>query len=111
MDDAGRSPIWNETLTIKFETEQVAKESSLKIVCFDEDLIMDSHVGQAVFLVSDLLGDKKWIELKYRGKKAAEILIEAKFEIPLIGQTVGVKTVKISTGWDDLKKVVTKDQE
>ena len=81
MDDAGRFPVWNETLTIKFETEQVAKQTSLKIVCFDEDLIMDSHVGQAVFMVSDLLGDKKWIELKYRGKKAAEILIEANIKL------------------------------
>ena len=47
MDDAGRFPKWNETIAIPVKGE----EEVLKITCFDEDLILDAHVGEADFKV------------------------------------------------------------
>ena len=48
MDDAGKFPVWNETLDIKLSAGNNDSEI-LKITCFDEDLIMDSNVGEAEF--------------------------------------------------------------
>lgn len=77
MNDAGKFPVWNETLDIKLPAGNNDSEI-LKISCFDEDLIMDSNVGEAEFSVRDLLGDTKWISVFHQGKKAADIQISAK---------------------------------
>jgi len=75
MDDAGRNPKWNETISFPVSGE----EDILKITCFDEDLILDAHVGQADFKVKQLLGDKPfWIKLDFKSEVAAEILIKGK---------------------------------
>ena len=42
-------------------------------------MITNSTVGEAEFLIKDLIGGKKWITLLHAGKKAAEIQVEAKW--------------------------------
>ena len=79
IDDAGKNPVWNDTLTIPIEGREAARYESVNITCYDEDLIMDSHVGSGDFTVRELLcKEPKWINLMYRGQKAAEIYIKAK---------------------------------
>lgn len=39
------NPKWNETISIPVSGE----EDTLKITCFDEDMILDAHVGEADF--------------------------------------------------------------
>lgn len=75
MDDAGKFPKWNETIAVSVSGE----EEVLKITCFDEDLILDAHVGEADFKVKELLTDKPiWIKLEFKDDLAAEILIKGK---------------------------------
>lgn len=47
MDNAGKNPKWNETIAIPVSGE----DETLKITCFDEDLILDAHVGEMDFKV------------------------------------------------------------
>ena len=76
MDDAGTLPVWNEVLEIPVQDREKAKSETYEITCYDEDLIMDSHVGAANFPIRELLcKEPQWINLMYRGQKAAEILI------------------------------------
>lgn len=75
--DGGMNPQWNDTL----ELPKVSKNDSLSIICYDEDLVMEEYIGKATFKVKDLIDCKQrtWMPLIYKGKKAAEILIETKF--------------------------------
>lgn len=55
-------------------------ESQVRIIVYDEDLMMDDFVAEAKFKLAKLLDFKQeWVPLYYHGKKAAEILLESKF--------------------------------
>jgi hypothetical protein len=74
--------VWNEVL----EIIEVRPDDRLKITCFDEDLIMDSHVGQQTYRVSDLAEQRRWFPLQYKGKKSAEILLDSEYVLEEPGQ-------------------------
>jgi hypothetical protein len=52
----------------------------------DEDLLIDDLVGEKLVRVGELINseEKQWLELTYKGKKAAEILIEARLMRPIL---------------------------
>jgi Ca2+-dependent lipid-binding protein len=87
LDDAGKNPIWNQTIEVPIKSIK----DNLKFTCYDEDFIMDSCVGEAVFKVTELVGKKQWFTLEYNGKLAAKILMDIKFIPRILKQaTIGV---------------------
>lgn len=69
--------MWNETLEIPIES----LEERVKLICYDEDMIMDEAVGEEIFTFKEVL-DKSaggCIQLKHKGKLAAELFFSAKF--------------------------------
>ena len=76
MQDVGMNPVWNTTIEIPL----CRLGDDLEFVCYDEDLIMDSWVGNKIYKVRDLVvNEKKWFQLDYKGTHAADILMEGKF--------------------------------
>ena len=74
LQDAGKSPKWNQLLEIPTRiTEQV------KVTVYDEDIMMDDFVGECMLSVKEVcaMGDSKprWFDLNYEGKKSAEIML------------------------------------
>ena len=55
VQDGGMKPVWNQTLEIPIPQNVLDKGEKLCITCFDEDLIMDSFVGQESLTLSDFL--------------------------------------------------------
>lgn len=41
LDDAGKNPVWNQTIEIPLDSIK----DEIKVTCYDEDFIMDSFVG------------------------------------------------------------------
>lgn len=73
-DDAGQHPIWNERIYIVVKS----LEDTVKVTCFDEDMLTDEEVGKNVYKVKTLLTNKADIRVNYKGKVAAKISYEAK---------------------------------
>lgn len=48
IDEAGMRPVWNQSVEI---TGIHAMDESVKVACFDEDIIMDDSVGTEEFTV------------------------------------------------------------
>ena len=71
--DGGKTPVWNHELLIPLRS----MEDSIKMTCFDEDVIMDSCVGLQTYTVSTIANEESptdnWFPLYYKGKKAADI--------------------------------------
>lgn len=75
----GRRPVWNDTFEIPLDSHS----DELLITCFDEDILQDDFVGEKIYLASQLCNElsslqRSTLELEFKGKKAADILIEAK---------------------------------
>jgi Ca2+-dependent lipid-binding protein len=62
-ENGGLAPKWNEMITIRMRTAR----SKIRLICFDEDLIMDSCVGETTRLVEEICGPKHWERLYYSG--------------------------------------------
>ncbi|TNV82543.1 hypothetical protein FGO68_gene12267 [Halteria grandinella] len=77
--DAGRFPVWNETVEIPLKS---VENDQIKLILYDEDYIMDSYVGADTFSIAQLVekGDFHWQALRYKGSVAAEILIKAELK-------------------------------
>ncbi len=57
-------------------------QDNLKIVCYDEDLISNDVVGECYLKPTKLFSTdfkRHWLPLTFKGKKSAEILLEAKY--------------------------------
>lgn len=70
---AGKTPVWNESLEIPY----VTVDDKILVKCVDEDVVCNDLVGERELSVGEIcsLG---LVVLYYKGKKAAEIRIEAK---------------------------------
>ncbi len=53
------NPIWNE----KIEIPNISASNPIRVVCFDEDLIMDECVGEAEFKAAKLFNINEYIGL------------------------------------------------
>lgn len=89
LDDAGKNPIWNQTIEVPMNS---IKEK-LKFICYDEDFIMDACVGEATFKATEIAGKKQWFQLDYKGKLAAKLLMDIKFIPRLIKQNTNLSTL------------------
>ena len=78
-----------------FENNGVPSENDkIRIVCMDEDLLIDDLVGETTLTLSQIIsGDdnRQWIELMYKGKRAAEISMEAKLVKPSVMKLINEK--------------------
>lgn len=78
INDGGKNPKWNETLSIPIDSV----DDSITLVCFDDDGSSSDLVGQETFKISLLLTKTatgaSQFALTYDNKKSAEILISAK---------------------------------
>ena len=58
IQEGGKNPIWNDTLTIQLKgatkagISEFLKTEQVKITCFDEDLLTDDLVGSSTFTLS-----------------------------------------------------------
>lgn len=86
LDNAGKNPVWNQTFDIPINSLL----DNLKFTCYDEDFIMDSCVGEAIFRAAELAGKNQWFQLDYKNKLAAKILIECKFIPRILKQTTAL---------------------
>lgn len=80
--EGGMNPIWNMSMEIPIVSFH---EASLKVRCYDEDLLSDDFVGEATFKVSQLVREfgvpkLSKVLLKFKGKLAAEIALESTFD-------------------------------
>lgn len=82
LEDAGKNPKWNEILEIPINN--TIDETTFKITCYDEDVIMDDFVGQHIFSASELLkngGTPTWYDLKFEKKNSAQIMLSCEYNI------------------------------
>jgi Ca2+-dependent lipid-binding protein len=86
IDEGGKNPKWNETLILPINsgstTISALVEEQIKIVCLDEELLIDDMVGSTMIKVKDLLDKKEWIKIQYEGKDCGEILFETRLVQP-----------------------------
>ena len=59
--DGGKTPKWNHEVLIPIRS----KNDTLKITCYDEDVIMDSFVGQHTYTVSTIAKAKETVDTWY----------------------------------------------
>ena len=72
LDGAGKDPVWNE----EFEIDAKAAGANIKISVKDEDVTNSDDVGDAMIKVAELTaegGFDKWVDIKYKKKKAGQI--------------------------------------
>lgn len=50
IEKGGKTPIWNETFEVPIDT----LEDTIKVRCFDEDLLMDDFVGEKEYTIREL---------------------------------------------------------
>lgn len=58
----------------------------MQVKCYDEDWLTDEVVGEAQIeatILCEKISTRKWLPLKYNGKKSAMILLETKYSPPL----------------------------
>lgn len=60
-ENGGLAPKWNEMLVIRMKSAK----SKVRIICFDEDLTMDSCVGEVRRTAEELCGGKRWERLYF----------------------------------------------
>jgi hypothetical protein len=86
----------------------LAKETSIKVACFDKDILTDEEVGSFTFSINELLETKArgggLLKLFHKGKVAAQIAYSAKLltkseaglgpEKPLSAQKLGDSIMK-----------------
>lgn len=55
---------WDEVVNVALsQGVQSPDKELLSIVCFDEDLIMDTNVGEVQVMASEIIDKKQWIDL------------------------------------------------
>ena len=75
-----KTPIWNETF--KFYISSESAQGSLKLTCFDDDLVMNVVTGEATLPVYRLCCNtqtKEMVPIYYEGERTGELFIETKF--------------------------------
>merc|ERR1711934_710402 len=79
LDGAGKEPKWNEG----FDVDAKKAGASIKIEVKDEDVTNSDDIGEANIKVAELSaegGFDKWVDIKYKGKKAGQIHVVVKGE-------------------------------
>ena len=79
VEDGHKNPLWNETFEIAIESLQ----DELKISCYDQDSLSNDLIGELSVPLSKLCSvNEQWLNLDYKGKKAAEIMISSNYTPP-----------------------------
>jgi Ca2+-dependent lipid-binding protein len=80
IPQGGQEPVWNDSFKISISP----LEEQIFFKCFDEDLLDNDIVGETSLKVYHLcseISSRKWLPLKYKGKKSAMILLETRFKV------------------------------
>ena len=79
IEEGHKNPLWNETFEIPIESLQ----DQLTISCYDQDSLSNDLIGELILPISQLCSvHEQWVDLQYKGKKAAEILISSNYTPP-----------------------------
>ena len=80
LQKAGKNPQWMENVEIPVDSW----DDEVRMICFDEDFLMNDSVGEATFSVGRIcekVGEVQVFPLMFNRKKAAEIFLTVNITI------------------------------